>query len=382
MAQQSTVIGVVRLARDPRRLLVLPLITILTGLAGAAASRLVEGPLGIAAAVAGLLVAAGGTYLAAWLFSFRLEVEAGALHVRWLGGERRYRLVQGQLTRIVIRGAGAAALRPHLGVLGTGLGPAVLRGEEQVELLWLAHRDSMILVPTDRGRLAIAAAVEQELLDALAAAVRRPQELDAARRAAAQASPLPPSLAQVPSASPAVVGAPRTRVLTGIERALLEERLAAERAAALAAAEAERRGAVEAGMAGRAPTREAEPETAVTAVTAVTARTARQRTRTQWQRPRWLGLPAWMTRSPRLLDALPIVAPLIVAAAASIAAAAEGWMSRPYPETRYLIMVLALTGPLAALAALVARSWQPRLTGLVSWSALAAQALLARALVS
>lgn len=379
MAQQSTVIGVVRLARDPRQLLVLPLITILAGLAGAAASRLVEGPLGIAAAVAGLLVAAGGIYLAAWLFSFRLEVEAGALHVRWLGGERRYRLVQGQLTRVVIRGAGAVALRPHLGVLGTGLGPAVLRGEEQVELLWLAHRDSMILVPTDRGRLAIAAAVEQELLDALAAAVRRPQELDAVRRAAAQASPLPPSLAQVPSASPAVVGVPPTRVLTGIERALLEERLAAERAAALAAAEAERRGAVEAGVAGRAPTREVEP---VTAVPAVVARTARQRTRTEWQRPRWLGLPAWMTRSPRLLDALPIVAPLIVAAAASIAAVAEGWMSRPYPETRYLIMVLALTGPLAALAALVARSWQPRLTGLVSWSALAAQALLARALIS
>lgn len=380
MAQQNTVIGMVRLARDPRRLLVLPLLAILSGLAGAAASRLVEGPLGVAAAVAGLLVAAGGTYLAAWLFSFRLEVEAGALRVRWLGGERRYQLVRGQLTRVVIRGAGAAALQPHLGVLGMGLGSAVLRGEEQVELLRLAHRDSMILVPTDRGRLAIAAAVEQELLAALAAAVHRPQELEAAPRAA-QASLLPPSLAQETSASPTAVGAP-TRVLTGIERALLEERLAAERAAALAAAEAERRGAAEAGTPAPAPTREAEPVTAVAAVAAVVARTARQRTRTQWQRPRWLALPAWMTRSPRLLDALPIVAPLIVAAAAWIAAAAEGRISGPFPETRYLIMVLALTGPLAALAALVARSWQPRLTGLVSWSALAAQVLLVRALIS
>ncbi len=378
MAQQSTFIGVIRLARDPRRLLVLPLLAILAGLAGAAASRLMEGPLGMALAVAGLLVAAVGTYLAAWLFSFRLEVEAGSVRVRWLGGKRRYQLARGPLSRVVIRGGGAAALRPRLGILGMGLGPAVLRGEEKIELLLLAQCDSMILVPTDRGRLAIAAAVEHELLEALAAAVRRQRELDATQRAAAAASAPPSPVAQVASAWPAAVGVPPTRVLTGIERALLEERLAAERSAAQAAAEAEWRGAAEAGTGTPAPRRTAERVT----TTAVVARTARQRTRTRWQPPRWLALPAWMTRSPRLLDALPIVAPLIFAAAAWIAAAAEGRMSGPYPETRYLVMVLALTGPLAALAAFVARSWQPRLTGLVSWSAIGAQVLLARALIS
>ncbi len=377
MAKQSTVIAAIRLARDPRRLLVLPGLAIVAGIGGGAASRLVDGPLGIAIGVAGLLVAVVGIYLAAWLFSFRLEAEAGALRVRWLGGSRRYPLVRGQLTRVVVRGAGAAALRPRLGILGMGLGPAVLRGEERVELLRLAHHDSMILVPTDRGRLAIAAVVEQELLDALAAAIRRQQELDATQRTAAQTSPPPALSAQVALGSPATGIAP-TRILTGIERALLEERRAAEQAAALAVAETEPRAAVEAGMAGRAPTIKAE---SLTAAPTVVSGKARQRARTQWHRPRWLALPAWMTHSPRLVDALPIVVPLIVAGGAWIAATVQGRMNGPYPEARYLIMALALTGPLAALAALLTRSWQPRLAGLVSVSALAAQVLLARALI-
>lgn len=377
MAKQSTVIAAVRLARDPRRLLERPGLAIVAGIGGATTSRLVEGPLGIALGVAGLLVAVAGVYLAAWLFSFRLEAEAGVLRIRWLGGERRYQLVRGQLTRVVIRGGGAAALRPRLGILGMGLGPAVLRGEERIEILRLAHLDSMILVPTDRGRLAIAAAVEQELLDALAAAVRRQQELDAIQRTAAQASPPPASSAQVAFGSPAAGIAP-TRFLTGIERALLEERHAAEQAAALAVAEAEERGAFEAGMAGRATTIGADP---VTAAATVAPRTARQRTRTQWQRPSWLALPVWMTLSPRLLEVLPIVVPLIVAAGAWVAATVQGRMNVPYPEARYLILALVLTGPLAALAALVTRSWQPRLAALVSVSALAAQVLLARALI-
>lgn len=366
MAKQSTVIGVVRLARDPRRLLVLPLLATVVGLAGVAASALVEGALTIAVIVVGLLVAAVGIYLAAWLFSYRLEVEAGALRVRWLGGQRRYQLVRGQLTRVVVRGAGAAALRPRLGVLGLGLGPAVLRDEEHLELLRLSSPDTMILVPTDRGRLAIAAVVEQELLDALVSAVRRQQEFDAAERTARVAPPPAPSVA----ASSAVGAAQPARILTGIERALLEERLAAERAAAQAAAEA----GLPISAAAPAALPAAAPPPAA-------ARTARQRARTQWHRPGWVALPAWMTRSTRLRDALPVVAPLVVAGVAWIVVAAEGRISGPSPEVRYLIMVLALTGPVAALAVLVARSLQPRLSWLVSWSALAAQVLLARALI-
>ncbi len=375
MAKPSTVVGTVRLARDARRLLALPLLAILAGLAAAGASRLIEDPLGIAVAAAGLLVAGIGIYLAAWLFSFRLEVEAGAVRVRWLGGQRRYQLVRGQLTRVVTRGPGAAALRPRLGVLGLGLGPAILRAEEHVELLRLASRDSMILIPTDRGRLAIAAAVEQELLDALVTAVRRQQELEAAeraQRAVAFPAPAAPATPTVPDVQP-------TRIMTGIERALLEERLAAERAAAQAAALVERRGAAHAGIAASPP---ASPEPGLVMSAPATVRSARTRARTQWQRPGWLALPAWMTRSPRLLGAVPIVAPLLVAAVAWIAATAQQRISGPSPEARYLIMALALTGPVAAFAVFVARSWQPRLTGLVSWSALAAQVLLARALIS
>ncbi len=379
MTQQPTNIGVVRLARDSRRLLVLPVLAIFVGFAGAAASRLVTGPVSIALAVAGLLVAVVGGYLGAWLLSFRLEIEVGALRVRWLGGERRYQLVRGTLTRVVTRGPGAAALRPRLGVLGLGLGPAILRGEEHVELLRLGDRDSMVLVPTDRGRLAITAAVEQELLDALATAVLRQRELDAARGAAAAAAPAQPvSLPEIGAAPPPADVSP-TRVLTGIERRLLESRLAAEREATRAAAEAERREA--AGVGGRGGRASAANAAPAAAPITMAAR-ARQRRASQWQRPSWLALPAWMTRWPRLLDAIPIVAPLVVAAGAWIVLVAGGRLAGPDPEARYLVMVLALTGPLAAAAVFIARSWQPRLTGLISWSALAAQVLLARALIN
>jgi len=376
MVNQGTLIGVVRLARDRRRLLILPLLAMLVGMAGVVSSTQVVGALAIALIVAGLLVAGVGIFLAAWLFSYRLEVEAGALRVRWLGGQRRYRLVRGQLTRVVIRGPGAAPLRPRLGVLGLGLGPALLRGEEHVELVRLSSPESMILVPTDRGRLAIAAYVEQELLDALVASVRRQQELDAAAHAAPVA-PAPMLSAQV-AAAPAVADSQPARILTGIERALLEERLAAERAAAQAAAEAERGGAAAAGATVSSRAAKAGP---ASISPAATARTARQRARTQWHRPGWVALPAWMTRSPRLREALPVAAPLLIAGVAWIAAATQGRVTGSDPEVRYLIMALALTGPVAALAVVVARTWQPRLAWLVSWSALAAQALLARALI-
>jgi len=84
----------------------------------------------------------------------------------------------------------------------------------------------LILVPTDRGRLAIAPQVESDLLAALAVAVRLQERIDelVSRRAAPQVEPT-----QAEEAGPA------PRVLTGIERAMLEQRLAAERAAAMAA---------------------------------------------------------------------------------------------------------------------------------------------------
>ncbi len=61
----------------------------------------------------------------------------------------------------------------------------MLRGDEPIELIRLSLRPALIVVPTDRGRLAIAAAVESDLLAALAHAVRLQERVDevAARRA-------------------------------------------------------------------------------------------------------------------------------------------------------------------------------------------------------
>jgi len=373
---QSIVVGEIRLQRDSLRLLGLPVLVIAGGAAGAASAVLISGPLGIAVAAAGLLVAIGGIYLAAWHMSFRLIVEAGGLEIRWLGGRRRYRLVRGQLTRVVLRGEGAAALRPRLGVLGMGLGPALLRGEEHIQLLRLASPDSMILVPTDHGRLALTAIVEQELLEALTAAVRRQQEIAAA---AARTAAMAPAPAAVAADREPAAGAGPSRMLTGIERALLEERLAAERAAARAAAEAERQEAAKAGAAPSLPARGAGVTAVAADETSVSA--ARRRTRTQWQRPGWLALPPVLARSPRVLAAIPVFVPLLVAGAAWVVADAAGRLTGPSPEARYLLMALALSGPLAALAVFVTRTWQPRLAGLVSWSAIAAQILVVRALI-
>ena len=103
--------------------------------------------------------------------------------------------------------------------------------------------------------------------------------------------------------------------------------------------------------------------------------------RTSWRRPAWSAFPSWLPAAPSLAGALPIVAPLLIAALAGGLAFVQQRLSGPSPEVRYLVLSLALSGPLAVFAALVARSWQPRIIGLVSGSAIAAQVIIARALL-
>src|SRR6185503_1480033 len=234
MSELTTQITSVRLARDRARLFLAPIVFVLLAAAAAAGGLLLGGPAGIVLVAVAAVAALAAAYLVALISSYRLLVEPGTLRLTWHGGERSYRLVQGKVTRVGLSGDSAAALRPRFGSLGWAVGPAVLRGEP-IELIRLSRRPPLIVAPTDRGRLAIAAAVESELLEAMTHAVRLQERLDevAARRVA----PPPPE----PVAPPPVPAAPR--VLTGIERTLIEQRLAAERAAALAAADAERAGA-------------------------------------------------------------------------------------------------------------------------------------------
>jgi len=65
-----------------------------------------------------------------------------------------------------------------------------------------------------------------------------------------------------------------------------------------------------------------------------------------------------------------------------IALAVTGRPELPVAEARLLIAALVLVGPVGALAALVARTWYPRLGGVVAASSLAALAMLARTVLS
>jgi hypothetical protein len=372
MSEITTQITAVRLARDRVRLFVAPAAFVLLAAGAVAGGLLASGPAGILLVALGGLAALVAAYLAALVSSYRLLVEPGTLKLQWLGGERRYRLIRGPVTRVVVSGRGGAALHPRFGALGWAVGPAVLRGEEPIELIRLSSRPPLIVAPTDRGRLAIAAAVESELLAAMTHAVRLQERLDevAARRVAP--TPVAPARPPVPAAP---------RVLTGIERTLIEQRLAAERAAAQAAAEVERAGAAAEVVAERAAARviEAAAGAAVPLEKRVRApRIRRRRERARRQRPAWLAVPDPAT----VVAALPIALPLIGAGMAWLAVTVTGRPALPDVEARLLLTGLVLVGPFGALGALLARNWYPRLGVLVTASSLAALAMLTRTILA
>lgn len=431
MSDETTPIARLRLARAPLRLLAAPLVFAAAGAAAIVAGAApVGGIAGAALVAAGSLAIALATYLGAFVFSISVEIEPGTVHLRWLGGGRRYALVRGAVARVTLRGAGRASLRTRFGAMGWALGSAELRGEERIDVVRLAPTPSMILIPTDFGRLGIAAASETELLEALGSAARMQQRLEEtiAVRAPARVADR--------------AAADQGRVLTGIERSLLEERLAAERAAAEAAAEAERRAAeataIHAASAPRpddavdaAGTRGGPPASTATLVTPVAADGARPRPRTAWKRPAWLRLPLpsrgrgpanamatsagagkgvaasgaaaamvatprvvapsvaapsvavtrpWRSRFPATGAILVIGAPLAAAAVTWVASLVAG-VTLPPADGRLLTLALALAGPLGALATVAARAWYPRLQPLVSATAVIAVALVARVVV-
>lgn len=385
MTELTTQITLIRLARDRVRLFAAPALFLLISAGSVAGGLLVGGPAGISLVAIGGLAALAAAYLAALVSSYRLQVEPGALKLRWLGGERRYRLLRGPVTRVVVRGAQAAALHPRFGALGWAVGPAVLRGEEPIELIRLSGSPGLILVPTDRGRLAIAARAENDLLSALTSAVRLQERLDqiATRRslgssALALPGPTPPAGSTPPVAPPPAPIAPR--VLTGIERTLIEQRLAAERAAVQVAAEAGSVAAAGGGLAEPQPVVAAVEERQSVELPAErpSALIARKRERARWRRPGWFAVPGPAS----VAAALPVALPLIGAAIAWSAVALTGRPVLSSAETRLLLVGLALVGPLGAVGALMARTFYPRLSGLVIASAIAGLAMLTRTILA
>ncbi|MGH2401542.1 MAG: hypothetical protein ACRDE6_02425, partial [Candidatus Limnocylindria bacterium] len=241
MSDRVEPIARIRLSRSLLRLLALPLIAIFAGAAAIAAGLLaVPGIAGPIVAGLGGVVVLGSLVAAAVLLSIRLEVEESAVRLHWLGGGRTYGLVPGPVTRVRFRGENPSRLRGSPRFLPWQLGSAVLRDEESIEAVRLAPTSTAILVPTERGRLAIAAADEDVLLEALSRAARARQRLEELTREAppvAQPEPEPERPTRV-EVDPAL--------MTGIERALYERRLAEEREAEERAA-AERAAGVEAG---------------------------------------------------------------------------------------------------------------------------------------
>src|SRR5918992_1350213 len=218
----------VRLARSLPRLLILPLLLILAASGAIAAGLLaVPPPAGIAIGAAGGLLGLVGLGLMVVLVSVRLDVAESEVRVSWIGGGRAYVLSPGPVTRVRLRGPNASRLRVRSGAFGWGLGRAVLRGEEKIHVVRLAPTPTAILVPTDRGRLAIAPARDEDLLDALSRAARARQRHEAQIAAAAAPPEAEATPSDMPEPEPEL-----PRPLTGIERAMLEQRMAAEGAAA------------------------------------------------------------------------------------------------------------------------------------------------------
>jgi hypothetical protein len=375
------------LARDVRRILALPLLLVLTGLSAAGAGLLLGGMAETVGVVAGGIAIAAAILLAVVPLSLRMEVEVGGLRVRWLGGSRRFHLARGPVTRVALTGPSAGSIRSRLPVLGWSLGSAVLRGDERIVLIRLARTPNVIVVPTDAGRLAIAAGSESDLLEALSAAARVQQRLDDVggrvlaafpEGLAALEEPAPPA-APSPEERPAPVET--ERFLTGIERAQLEARLAAAREAALLAAEAERKAALEAAeqaAAGgvTAPVAKSAQDRGEAAATGLSA--ARLRRAATWSRPAWatdarvrtLGTISWAL--------VPLAASLV---AWGLAEANQALAGPDGTWSRLLALGLTLGGPAAALGVVATRTWWPRLTGLIMLGALASLVLTARAVI-
>jgi hypothetical protein len=383
VAHETLPIARIVLARDVRRILTLPLLLAVTGLSAALAGLLLGGTAELIAVVGGAIAIAGAVLLAIVPLSVRMDVEVGGLRMRWLGGTRRYQLARGPVTRVSLTGPSAGSIRSRFPVLGWSFGRAVLRGEEPIVLVRLARTPNVIVVPTERGRLAIAAASEGDLIDALGAAARVQQRLDEVGGRVLAAFPEGLAALEEPPPAPPIEEERKPkeeaeRFLTGIERAQLEARLAAAREAALLAAEAERRAtlaAQEAAGAGTSAQVGAEPQAAGAEPLAGYSR-ARERRVATWTRPAWatdarvrtLGTISWAL--------VPLGASLV---AWALAEANEPTIAGDATWSRLVALGLILGGPAAALGVVAARAWWPRLTGLIAVGALASLVLTARA---
>ena len=355
MSDRVPPIARIRLSRSLPRLLLLPVLALLAALSVAAVGLvLVPGVGGLA--IAGLAALVALTALAGILvlLSIRLDVEEAAVCLGWMGGERIYPLSAGPVTRVRLRGENASSLRARRWGLGWQLGPAKLRGEEEIEVVRLARSSTAILVPTERGRLAVAAANEEALLDALSRAARARQRLEDLTRAAPgfRLNDPPPAPVEVDPA-----------LMTGIERAMFERRLAENTEAWAPAAALHPRSA-------ELPA----PATAVPAAETATIEAEPARARRRLPRPSWAPRPG--------PSHVLLILPLVGAGVAWGAAVVLGRMPEPGTDLgRLTALALVLAGPATTVGAIMARFYWPRIVGVVIAGGLATAVFVGRALL-
>ena len=356
MSDRIPPIARIRLSRSLPRLLALPLLLLLTGAAAIAGGLVAtSGAIGLVVAGLGVVVVLAALICAVVLLSVRLDVEEAAVCLAWIGGERIYPLSPGPVTRVRLRGKESSRLRALPRFLPWQLGAGRLRGEEDIEVVRLAPTATAILLPTERGRLAIAAADENLLLEALSRAARARQRLEDLTRGASPVDE--PKLESVRvEVDPAL--------MTGIERAVFESRMADERLAAAGAAEAEQ-------LAATATSRAIEAAASVELEAAAAERKSR--------RPR---LPR-LRLAPRAGPSLALlVLPLVAAGAAWGLAVVLGRMPDPGTDLgRLTALALVLAGPATTVGAIMARVWWPRLVAVVVAGGLATALFVGRALL-
>ncbi len=238
----------------------------------------------------------------------------------------------------------------------------------------LARTDTVILVPTERGRLAIAASSEDELIDALSRAARARQRLE---QLADSSEPSAPGIADTvadPAATVATAAPPEPErepdlhPLTGIERALLEERKARQREVAEDEADAP-----------VPPIASPAPDSVSVAMPGTGAEEAAEPARRGLGRLRGRTMARLGRPQP---SAAFVVVPLVGAGIVWGAATVLGRLPDPTSDIgRLTSLALVLAGPATSVGAIMARAWWPRLVGVVVTRRLAASVFVGRALL-
>lgn len=159
----------VALARDPARLLLWLGFRLIVGEIGIVVGMRAPGAIGVAVTAAGVAVLVYVILLALHVLSLRLEVHPGEVHVASVLVRRRYRIVRGAVTRMQAP-PGRAAFGTQLGGFGLEIGLGRAGPDESVDVVRLAPVPSMIMIPSQGHRLAVAPSSERRLLRALQAA--------------------------------------------------------------------------------------------------------------------------------------------------------------------------------------------------------------------